>query len=717
MDQTKLEYGVLSVFFITLLRNHRKYFPYHGKLRASLGLLLALFLTAALWGQTETGQITGALTDDSGSGVRGARVVAVSMATRARHPAQTSREGEFNIPDLLPGSYAIDISVPGFQPVSQMVSVSAGSRIEQNIRLQKAAGPAQLTRGAALLRTETQTGGQEVTQTEIEDFPNLLRNPYQFAGLAGNLSEAGLGTHGAGFAINGQREDSANILLDGAGNNNFFAGSIGQPTPLEVTQEFTVLTSGFTAEFGGASGGFVNMITKSGTNEYHGAAYEFNRISSLLSNSFKDNANGTRKPHFARNQFGYAGGGPIARNRLFFFSDNEGVLVRSTATSLAWVPSPDLIGVTAPNTRDFFQSLGQLRSDARVTGAVTLNDLTAIYGRSPCTGLACATLPAGLPLFNHVAYHAPADSGGGFPQTTFDTFERIDYNLSDRTWIYGRYALYRERDPDGVLSNSPYSGYDLGQSQFDNTILASVTHAWNAQWTSQTKFQFNRLTIEQQGLTARGLVPSMYANPLAPVVIGADSVAFPGYNPFTPGSGGAFGGPLNDLQLHHDVSWARGPHLIRFGGSYDYIRDNRTDAAYQTAVDSLSSGGGLGTALNGLLSGRFAQMEVAIDPQGKFPCPGGTASPACSLTLPVSAPDFSRSNRFHSGALYAQDYWKLRGNLAVTLGVRWEHFGVQHNKHAGLDSNWYAPGAGFADDHLGDYLRNGGLQRAPESSA
>ena len=121
----------------------------------------------------------------------------------------------------------------------------------------------------------------------------------------------------------------------------------------------------------------------------------------------------------------------------------------------------------------------------------------------------------------------------------------MDYNLSDRTQIYARYGLYSENDLSGVLSNSPYSNYDLGQSQFDNTFLASVTHSWNDRWISQSKLDFNRFTIQQQGLTSRGVVPTMYANPVAPVAIGSDNVAFPGYNPFSPGSGGAFGGPLH----------------------------------------------------------------------------------------------------------------------------------------------------------------------------
>ena len=160
------------------------------------------------------------------------------------------------------------------------------------------------------------------------------------------------------------------------------------------------------------------------------------------------------------------------------------------------------------------------------------------------------------------------------------------------------------------------------------------------------------------------------------------------------------------------MGYTRGTHSFRFGGTYDYQRDNRTYAAYQTAVDSLAKAG-LGPAVSALMAGTFNEIRVAVDPQGKFPC--SLTPDSCKVALPVSAPNFSRSNRYHEFALYAQDSWKLRPRLTLSLGVRWEYFGVQHNKNANLDANWYAPGVGFADDNLGQYLRQGGIQLAPKS--
>ncbi|HVW85788.1 MAG TPA: carboxypeptidase regulatory-like domain-containing protein [Bryobacteraceae bacterium] len=679
--------------------------------------MLALLLPVC-YAQTETGQITGTITDPTGAGIPSATIKVTSTSTGAIRNVTASGDGVYNVPNLLPGEYTVAASAPGFTPAERRVVLTVGARIGQDIQLQVGTSTTtvQVTETTPQVNTETQTLSQVISQNEIRELPNLTRNPYQFVELAGNISDAGLGTRGAGFSINGQREASTNILLDGGSNNDEFSGAIGQQIPLDAVQEFSVLTSNFTAEYGRASGGIVNVVSKSGSNEFHGTAYEFNRVSRFSSNSFVNNANGVPESVFVRNQFGYSFGGPIIKNKLFFFSSTEWTRIRSNATSFAWVPTSQLIGLTPANVQDFFSTLGQMRPSASVIGSVSLNDLTAIYGKNPCAGLACATLPAGIPLFNHVTYNVPTDAGGGFPQNTWDTFNRIDYNLSDRTQIYGRYALYSEDDQTGVLSNSPYNNYDLGETYFNHNLLLSVIHTFTPLWTSQSKVVFNRLTNLQQGLTSRGLVPTMYPNITGAVAIGTDLVAFPGYNPFTPGNGGAFGGPQNILQFYQDMSWTKGNHSIRFGGTYDYIQDNRTYAAYQTAVDGLAHTSGLGPALSNLLAGQFADIKVAVDPQGKFPCGASGPNPACSVTLPVGSPNFSRSNRFKEGALYIQDSWKLRPRLTVNLGLRWEHFGVQHNKNANLDANWYAPGVGFPDDNLGQYLRQGSIQLASKSS-
>lgn len=679
-----------------------------------LTVLVVLVAGANLLAQTETGQLTGAVTDPTGAAVPAAKITVRSAGTGLTRAVTTSSDGNYTVANLLPGEYVVTVQAVGFAKAERRVGVAVGSRVGQDFKLEVAtqSTTVEVSESAEQVNTETQTLSQVVTQNEISELPNLTRNPYEFVALAGNISDAGMGTRGAGFSINGQRESSTNILLDGASNNDEFSGSIGQQVPLDAVQEFSVLTSNFTAEYGRASGGIVNVATKSGGNQFHGTAYEFNRVSDFSSNSFQNDATGQPKSVFTRNQFGYSFGGPIKRDKLFFFSSTEWTRVRSAATNFAWLPTADLISQTPANTQAFFTAYGQVRPSASVIGTVTRNDLTNLLGADPCAGLLCASIPGNLAMFNHVAYNVPTDAGGGYPQNTYSTINRIDYNLTDKTQIYGRYALYSEADQQGVLSSSPYDNYDLAQTYFNHNALASMIHTFSPEWVSQSKVVFNRLSNLQQGITSRGIVPTMYANRSGPVAIGADNIAFPGYNPFTPGNGGAFGGPQNLAQLYEDMSFIHGHHSFRFGGTYSYQRDNRTYAAYQTAVDSLA-GAGLGPAVSALMAGQFNEIRVAVDPQGKFPCSVDPSN--CQVTLPVSAPNFSRSNRYQEFALYGEDSWRVKPRLTLNLGLRWEYFGVQHNKDPKLDANWYAPGIGFADANLGQYFSTGTIQLAPNS--
>ncbi len=691
--------------------------------RFTAALAVLILSAASLWAQAETGQITGTVTDPAGAEVANAAVEVKSTSTGTVRNIVTTGSGAYSVTNLLPGSYTITVTAAGFNKSEQQVNLQVGARVGADIKLEigQAATTVNVAESTVAVNTETQTLSNVITERQLKELPNLTRNPYQFVAIAGNVSDAGMGTRGAGVSINGLRESSTNILLDGAGNNDEFGGSIGQQIPLDAVQEFSVLTSNFTAEYGRAAGGIVNVVSKAGTNDFHGTAYEFNRVSALSSNFFQNNANSQPKSTFTRNQFGYSFGGPVIKDKLFFFSSTEWTRIRSAATNYAWVPDQALISLAAPNTQQFFQTLGQLRSTASVIGTINRSNFP---NGDPCTSAKFCVLPGGgqvasnVTLFDHVAYNVPSNAGGGSPQNTWDTSNRIDYNWSDKTQIYGRYSLYSEVDQTGVLSNSPYANYDLGENQYNHNILLTAIHTFTPSLTSQSKIVFNRLTNLQQGLTSRGLVPTMYANGNGAVAIGPDNIAFPGYNPFTPGNGGAFGGPQNYLQAYEDLSYVRGTHNFRFGGSYDYIRDNRTYAAYQTAVDSLSNTQGVGSALTGFLDGQFSKIQVAVNPQGKFPCASAAnPTPGCTVTLPLGSPNFSRSNRYHEFALYGQDQWKVRPNFTLNLGVRWEYFGVQHNKNGNLDSNWYAPGVGFADSNLAQYIATGGIQAAPSSPA
>ena len=227
------------------------------------------------------------------------------------------------------------------------------------------------------VNTETQTLQETLSTKQILELPTLSRNPYSLIVTSGNVSEDDPSGRGAGVAINGLRSASTNIMLDGVSNNDEFQASVGQSVPLDSVQEIGIVTNNFTAEMGRASAGIINVTTKSGTNAFHGTAYEFNRVSALSSNSFENDANGVPKSTFDFNQFGYSVGGPVIRNKLFFFNSTEWTRVRSAANTQAWIPDPALIAASSPATQAVFSAYGKLASGVTTLGTYSRNQLLA----------------------------------------------------------------------------------------------------------------------------------------------------------------------------------------------------------------------------------------------------------------------------------------------------------------------------------------------------
>src|SRR6516162_4633411 len=683
--------------------------------------LLAILLLASvcLFGQAETGVIAGTITDTSTAVVPGATVTVVSTTTGFTRSTTTASAGEYAITKLKPDTYTITVEHAGFQKYSRPVQVLVGSRNEVSAQLNVtgASTTVEVTAAGetAAVNTETQTLSQVVTAQQIADLPTLTRNPYDLVAVSGNVAEDTQGGRGAGFAINGQRSANTDVLLDGGENVDLFTATVGQKVPLDSVHEFRVVTSNFTAEYGRAGGGVINVTTKSGTNQFQGSLYEFNRVSALSANTYNNNANGLPKDGFTRNQFGYSIGGPIVKNKLFFFSSTEWTRVRSDTTNTQSIVDPAFLALPEVNqaTKNFFSAFGsQLVPSLRVLSSVNwgaANNVTS----GPCP----APLPCNAPFGQYVAYSAPGDSGAGAPQNTYSTVARVDYNISDKTTLYGRYALYSEDDFAGYINSSPYSGYDTGQTQFNQSVIINLTHVFTPNVVNSAKFLYNRLN-NLQPLGTNPVSPTLYTSatglPNLPGTIGA--MIYPGYSETTPGNAIPFGGPQNVYQVYDDVSWTKGRHQFKFGGGYIQTRDNRAFGAYENAVESLTGSAAIGDAAAALVNGQLFQFQGAIYPQGQFPCSkDGTGSyvvtSSCLLNLPVGAPYFARNNIYNDGNFYLQDSWKVTSKLTLNLGVRWEYYGVQHNSNPALDSNFYL-GSGQT---LFDQVRNGTAQIADQS--
>lgn len=703
--------------------------------------LLALFTILAprtASAQADLGSVTGTVTDTSGAVIPNASIKVTNTATGAQRVSTSNGSGDYAITQLPAGDYSISISAQGFATSTQKFNLAVGANRGLNIKLGVSGGQTEV-----IVTTDNTTApdivdaqiATDITPSQVQNMPLSDRDPYSLVSLSGNVSGMiGGGDRGVGVDIGGARSASVDILMDGAENTDLFGVGVGQHIPQDAMQEFSVVIAGQGAEFGRASGGTVNVATKSGTNSLHGDVYEYNRISTFASDSYQNNALwncpaaicgsvphdglSTPKPRYVHNQFGYFVGGPIKHDKLFFSSATEWLRVRSSSYATAEVPMPGLISLAASNMQDFFSAYGNLQfpvngptytgNDFHTRGFAYSSQIDQVAGGNGCDG----TNPAAIctnTLFGTVTYPVPGDSGGGEPGNQWINFDRIDWTISDKTQVFGRYVQQNTDLFPGTNASSPYKGYNTGSTQVNHNLLISLTHTFSPTVTSATKLlgaRFNNL----QPLNGPA-VPTLYPNSGSTVQIGNGVVNFPGYLPTAPGSAIPFGGPQNFTQLGEDLTWTKGKHTMKFGGEFLFIKDNRVFGAYENAVDALVQTG-TKNGLTNFLAGNIGYENVAINPNGVYPCKRDPATNKyiytsdCMVQTPATSPNFSRSNRYQDGAAYFSDSWHATPQLTVNAGLRWEIYGPQHSQKPMYDSNFFFGSGGS----IYDQIRNGGLK-------
>lgn len=659
----------------------------------SMILTFVFCLSAIAFGQAETASISGTVVDPNNAVVPGATVTATSVSTGFNRTTTTNNEGYYTITNLQPSTYEITITSGNFQPfkVRRELSVAADAKIDAILSATTATAEVEVQAGIsdiAEVNITDQVVSEVIGNKQLENLPTITRDPYAFINTLGNVSTAETGGRGVGANINGQRAASTNILLNGGENVNTFTAAAGQSVPLDSVQEFRVATGTFTAEFGRATGGVVNLVTKSGQNRFFGSLYAFNRNSRFASAGFDANARAVAggpapREFFNRNQFGGSLGGPIVKNKLLFFTNTELTRIRSTRNATALVPSAASIAAAAPATRAFFSGYTLAATPTGRTASLTAT-------------------PSGRVLtFDEVQYSFAADTGAGTPVDGVQSANRIDWNVSDRLQIYGVYALDRNTFLFGSNASSPYAGFSTGALNNNYNVQVAGTYTLTNNFVGVSRFTLNRL-LEDQPLGDQPAGPTLYLRTSAQR-IGGVRIAFPGYLPFNPGSAIPFGGPQKVYNFAQEFNYNIGNHTLKFGGQFYKIKDDRVFGAYQNSVETLSLSTN-GAAAENFFNGNIAQFSGVGNPQGRFP--GQT------LTLPVSAPQFGRNNRYSEFNVYAQDSFRLFPGFTANLGLRYEYFGPQRNADPSLDSNFYFGGN---ESVTPANIRSGSVQIAPKS--
>jgi hypothetical protein len=681
-------------------------------------LLAAISLNYRMaWSQTETGSISGTVKDATGAVIPDAKVTAKSVDRSTERTVNSGPDGVYVLSSLTPGLYDVTVTSGNFAPFVSRVEVTVAGQVTLDAPLSVAAQPTTVEvvgEAGTAVNTQTQEVSQVISSVQIAEMPSLTRNPYDFVALSGNVSggdngmasgntqTSGAGenttSRGVGLSLNGQRASGTEILLDGAENINIFDTTVALEIPQDSVQEFRVITNNFDAQYGRASGGVVNLTSKTGSNSLHGSAWEFNRLSAYTANTYDNDASGTAKGTYTRNQFGYTVGGPVVKNKLFFFQSTEWLRVRSAAQLVNYVPTPQFIAAAAPNTKAYFAKFG---TGAPTTFSSTVNK--PVCG-TPAPALNCTALgpfdtaiPVGTPIFGKVSFSAPTDAGGDNPQNTYNIVGRADYNFTPNTTVFFRYGRESLAQAPGSIFTSAYTQYNVGETIKDNNYLLSVNHSFSSTLLSASKLSFFRDIETEQFNTAFTSAPTLFL--FNGATFGGTQIALPGFFDQFTGTGGLpYGGPQNSIQIAEDMVWAKGRHSIRFGGQYNYTQMNKAYGAYNQANEQIGSS--MANGLDGFIAGTLTNFTAAVNPQGKVPCAatGYTAAgsrvgivqtPGCTVTLPVGPPSFARSDRYNDWALYLEDGFRITPRLTLNYGLRYEHFGVQHNDNPALDSNLY----------------------------
>ncbi len=611
----------------------------------------------AVSAQSHLSSVRGRVTDAAGSPLHGAEVRTIDQGTNERRATVSDEEGRFALAQLPPGSYVVEITASGYRTHTTRAELSVGQEFWIDVPLSLTATQAvEVNAPLVPIDRDDAAMATRVDEQQITGLPLDGRNFLELALLAPGTVPAPQGSASSvrgdfAFNVNGAREDANAYLLDGVYNIDPKLGTSGVRPAVDAIREFEVLTSTYDSSFGRNAGGQINVITRSGTNGVDGTVYGFFRNGGLDARNFFVPAD-ANDPEYSRQQFGFSIGGPIARDRAFFFADYEGTRLDEGITRVTNVPT------AAERSGDFSQSLF----------ARPINPLTGQPfpdGRLPFVHPTGAAIAALYPLPNR---NTPFANYVASPTLTDDVDQfdvRMDYALDGGSRLTGRYSFSDRRliEPFAgpVFSTIPGFGNRV-QRRGQNFSLSHAT-ALGPTLVNDARFGYNRVAIgvfpENPALDNASVgLPALSTNPRDR---GMSLISIAGYSPL----GHEYNNPQESdsdtFQLADTVTWLRGAHLVKLGGEYYGIR--------QSAFRDVQARGFLTFVQQGYTSNALADLLLGL--------------PVLTGGARLDNP---QNLRTRSWSVFAHDDWRALPSLTVSAGIRYDYIAppVDHDDRANL---------------------------------
>lgn len=618
-------------------------------LSALVMLAIGICWSAHAWAQVSGATLTGTVRDQTGAVIVGAQVSVHDVATGITRTGATDSAGIYSVPNLRPGTYDVKVSAPGFSAAVKggiVLTVGAQQEFDFNLRVGTETQSMEVGGEVPTVNEISSTLATDISGTTVRELPLNGRSWTDLAALQPGVNQpntqlpftgGGRGQRGFGtqVTISGNRPDQNAYRLDGFNVNDYANGSpagvLGGSLGVDATQEFEVLTGSFPAQYGRATGGIFNAITRTGTNALHGSAYEFVRNSALDSRNYFD---GPTIPPFSRNQFGGSLGGPIRKDRTFFFADYEGLRQNLGVTQVGTTISPDVRTGLVHNANG---STTQVTVDPNIARFIQANLFPVMNGTLAASG--------NTGIFTNV-----------IQQTTTENFVtgKVDHNFSTKDSLSGTYLFDKSTLAVPDLQDTKI----LGTGTEHQLVGLEESHIFSSQIVNSLRVGLNRSFADIQstptainpaaGDHSFGAVPSLYV----------PYVGIPGVSAFTGGLGGPphYQFTLNNYQEADDVFIERGIHSIKSGFSFERLQDNDYDIPSSDGQFTFK------TITNFLLNkpSKFAGLIPGILSE--------------------------RGIRESMLGAYVQDDIKLKPNLSVNIGIRYEFATVPTEVHNHLSN-------------------------------